>query len=115
MYYKTPVCNSSFEEADEAVAKHRFNKMRGYFYLFHDPVGGTRTSRGGELYICTVNDVRLGMFFCKDGTGFSLQIGEQSFEFETKDNWVHSDVEIVGKNYPILEEIMEFVADYYEL
>lgn len=115
LYYVNTPRNSSFEEADVAVAKHRFNKMRGYFYLFHDKVGGTRASRDGELYTCEVNDVRLGMFFRKDGGGFYLQIGEESFEFETKDNWVHSDVEVVGRNFPIIEEFMEFIADYYEL
>ncbi|BBA65289.1 predicted ORF [Xanthomonas phage XacN1] len=115
MYYKNTPRNTSFDEADVPVAKMRFNKMRGYFYLFHDKVGGTRASRDGELYSCVVNDVRLGMFFRSDGTGFYLQIGEESFDFETQDNWVHSDVEVVGRNFPIIEEFMEFIADYYEL
>lgn len=122
VYYNNALCNSSFKDVDVAVAKHRFNKMRGYFYLFHepvylfhDPVGGTLASLYGEFYACEVNDVRLGMFFRKDGAKFYLQIGEELFEFETNDNWIHSDVEVVGKNFPILEEFMEFIADYYEL
>ena len=63
MYYKDPETFSCFDEADEPVAKQRFNKMRGYFYMFKDKIGGKRCSAGGVLYKCTVNGLHLGMFF----------------------------------------------------
>lgn len=101
---------NSFDPIDWPVAQERFNKLRGFFYTNSQ---NAFRREGKDSYSYTADGVVLGMTF--GSSGFVLHIGEDRFDFETVTNWVYSDVGIVGADFPIFEEMMEFVADYYLL
>lgn len=102
----------SFDPIDWPVAKERFNKLRGFLYMYGNKY--PRASKYGDFYSHEIDDITIGIMFGKHG--FSIHIGEESFDFETGTDWVKtSDVGIVPKNFPILEEMMEFIADYHQL